>query len=113
MGKFRHFLQLSAYDTSMFSFPDENLSKYQWIYTNLGTCIAIVEFWFGIANGQIRQFLTAVSAGNTFIFSFQDNNLSKSHQIFTQLDMCINIVEILFGIAIGHISSIFDRAVSQ
>ena len=36
-----------------FSFPDDNLSKHQWIFTKLGMCIDIVEIWFGIANGQI------------------------------------------------------------
>ena len=35
------------------SFPDDNLCKYQWIFTRLGMCIDIVEIWFGIANGQI------------------------------------------------------------
>ena len=38
---------------SVFSFPDDNLSKYEWIFTKLGMCIDIVEIWFGIANGQI------------------------------------------------------------
>ena len=33
-------------------FPDDNLSKYQWIFTKLGRCIDIVEIWFEIANGQ-------------------------------------------------------------
>ena len=36
-----------------FSFPDDNWSKHQWIFTKLGMCIDIVEIWFGIANGQI------------------------------------------------------------
>ena len=36
-----------------FSFPDDNLSKNQWIFTKLDMCIDIVEIWFGIANGQI------------------------------------------------------------
>ena len=36
-----------------FYFPDDNLSKRQWIFTKLGMCIDIVEIWFGIANGQI------------------------------------------------------------
>ena len=36
-----------------FSFPDDNLSKHQWIFTELGMCIDIVDIWFGIANGQI------------------------------------------------------------
>ena len=38
-----------------FSFPDDNLSKHQWISTKLGMCIDIVESWFGIANGQISS----------------------------------------------------------
>ena len=35
------------------SFPNDNLSKHQWIFTKLGMCIDVVEIWFGIANGQI------------------------------------------------------------
>ena len=51
MGKFRQFLtELSARDTRIFSLPDDNLSKHQWIFTKLGMCIDIVEIWFGIAN---------------------------------------------------------------
>ena len=38
-----------------FSFPDDNLSKHQWIFTKLGMCIDIVEIWFEIANGQISS----------------------------------------------------------
>ena len=38
-----------------FSFPDDNLSKHQWIFTKRGMCIDIVEIWFGIANGQISS----------------------------------------------------------
>ena len=34
-----------------FSFPDDNLSKHQWIFTKLGMCIDIVDIWFGISNG--------------------------------------------------------------
>ena len=34
-------------------FPDDNLSKHQWIFPKLGMCIDIVEIWFWIANGQI------------------------------------------------------------
>ena len=50
MGKF---WQLSAWDTHIFSFPDDNLSKYQGILTKLGTCIDMKEIWFGILNGPI------------------------------------------------------------
>ena len=38
---------------SVFSFLDNNLSKYQWIFITLGMCLDIVEIWLGIANGQI------------------------------------------------------------
>ena len=56
MGKFRKLLtELSARNTPIFSFPDDNLSKRQWIFTKLGTCIDIVEIWIGIANGQISS----------------------------------------------------------
>ena len=36
-----------------FTFPNDNMRKYQWIFTKLGMCIDIVEIYFGIANGQI------------------------------------------------------------
>ena len=62
MGKFHQFLTELSVRPSIFSFPDVNLSKHQWIFTKLGMCIDIVEIWFGIANGQFRQFLTELSA---------------------------------------------------
>ena len=44
MGEFRqNFTELYARDTPIFSFPDDNLSKHQWILTKLGMCIDIVE----------------------------------------------------------------------
>ena len=60
-----------------FLFPDDNLSKRQWIFTKLGMCIDIVEIWFGIANGQFHQIFTELSAQDMPIFSFLDDNLSK------------------------------------
>ena len=39
----------------LLSFPDDNLSRYQWIFTKLGMCIDIVEIWFGIVNGPISS----------------------------------------------------------
>ena len=53
IGKIRQFLtELSARDTSVFSFPDDNLSKYTWIFTKIVIYIDIVKIWFGFANGQ-------------------------------------------------------------
>ena len=36
-------------------FPDDNLSKHQWIFTKFGMCIDVVEIWFGTTNGQISS----------------------------------------------------------
>ena len=44
-----------VHPSGCFSFPDDNFSKHQWIFTKLGMCIDIVEIWFGIANGQISS----------------------------------------------------------
>ena len=54
MGKFRQiFTELSARDMPIFSFPDDNFSKYQGILTKLAIYIDSKEIRFGIANGQI------------------------------------------------------------
>ena len=56
MGEFCQFLtEFSARDASVFSFPDDNLSKYQRIFSKLGMCVDIVDIWFGIANGQVSS----------------------------------------------------------
>ena len=56
MGNFHQILtELSAGDMPIFLFPDDSLSKHQWIFTKLGMCIDIVEIWFGIVNGQISS----------------------------------------------------------
>ena len=48
MGKFVSLWQLAARHTSIFSFLDNNLSIYQWIFTKLDMCIHIVQIWFEI-----------------------------------------------------------------
>ena len=54
MGKFRQFLiALTFCNMSTVSFPDDNFSKCQWIFTKLGMCTDIVKIWFGIADGRI------------------------------------------------------------
>ena len=63
---------------SVCSFPDDNLSKHQWIFTKLGMCIDIVDIWFGIANGQISSnFYGVICPRHTHIFSFPDDYLSN------------------------------------
>ena len=52
MGKFCQFVtEISASNTFVFSFMDNNFSKCQWIFTKLGMCINIVKICIGIANG--------------------------------------------------------------
>ena len=43
-----------------FSFSDDNLCKYQGSLTKLGTCIDIMEIWFGIAKDQISSMFDSV-----------------------------------------------------
>ena len=104
-------LSPSIHPSVRLSFPDDNLSKHQWIFTKFSMCIDIVEIWFGIANGQILSNFDRVICGRMPIFLFPDDNLSKRQWIFTKLGMCIDIVDIWFGIANGQISSNFDRVI--
>ena len=52
----------------LFSFPDDNSSKYQKIFTELGLCIDIVEIWFGLLMGKFFQFLTVIFPQHVLIF---------------------------------------------
>ena len=52
--------ELSAQETHIFSFPDDNLSKCKGILTKLGTYIDI-KIWFQIANGQISSVFDRIS----------------------------------------------------
>ena len=45
---------------SVFSLPNDNLRKYQWIFAKLRMRIDIVKIWFGIANGQISTVFDGV-----------------------------------------------------
>ena len=59
---------LSVRPSARFSFPDDNLSKHQWIFTKLGMCIDIMEIWFGIANGQILSNFYGICPRHAHIF---------------------------------------------
>ena len=77
-GQISSTFELSARDTPIFLFPDDNFSKHQWIFTRLGMCIDILEIWFGIANGQIFSNFDASYLPETHpYFHFPDDNLSK------------------------------------
>ena len=71
MGKFCQILtELSAGDTPIFLFPEDNLSKCQGILTKLGTCIDIKEIRFGIVNGQISSIFAMLSACNLIMIGY-------------------------------------------
>ena len=67
----------SASPSVRFSFPDDNLSKHLWIFTNLVCALILWRSGLGLLMGKFRQFLTKLSARDTPIFSFPDHNLSK------------------------------------
>ena len=46
---------------SVFSFLNDKLRKYQWIFTKVVMCIDILEICFGFANGQILSFFDRVT----------------------------------------------------
>ena len=103
--KFCQFLtELSACDMSIFSFLDDNFSKYQWIFTKLGVCIDILETWFWIANGQISSFFIYLRLVHIFV-------LVNINEFSPNFGMCVDIVKIGYGIANGQISSDFVRVV--
>ena len=49
---------MSVCPSVRFSFPDDNLSKHQWIFTKLGVRIDIVDIGLGLLMGKFRQTLT-------------------------------------------------------
>ena len=57
--------------------PDDNFSKYHWIFTKLGMCIDIMKIWFGIADRQISSISTELSTHDMSVFSFLEDNFSK------------------------------------
>ena len=54
-----------------FSFPDDNLSRHQWIFTKLGMCIDIVEIGgLGLLMGKFRKNFTELSARDTIMAGY-------------------------------------------
>ena len=90
----------------IFTFSNNNLSKYQWIFAKLAIVIDIVEIWLGITIGQILSIFDRVICPPTHGILFQDNNLSKSERSFTKLNMCI---QILWRSDLGLLLDIFHQ----
>ena len=70
-GKFSQILtELSARETPIISFPDDNLCKCQGILTKLGTCFDIKRSGLGLLMGKFLQCLTELSAGDTIMAGY-------------------------------------------
>ena len=67
--------ELSAHNTSVFYFQDNNPSKSQWIFTKFDVYIDIVKIWFGIAHRQISLIFDRV------IFPWHDNGIVLSFHV--------------------------------
>ena len=90
----QYFTELSSRHTSIFSFQDDNLSKYKWIFTKLGMYIGIVEVWFGNANGQSSSFYLPATCPYFRFKAITGVNISR---FSPKLGMRIYIVEILLA----------------
>ena len=68
-GKFRQILtELSARDTPIYSFPDDNLSKHQWIFTKLGMALILWISGLGLLMGKFHQILMVICPRYAHIF---------------------------------------------
>ena len=73
MGKFCQFLtELSACHMSVFLFPDNYLSKYQWIFTkpNLVCALILWRSGVGLLMSKFCQFLTEISSHHTVVVGY-------------------------------------------
>ena len=60
-----------------FLFPDDDLSKDQWIFTKLVCALILWISGLGLLMGKFRQIFTELSARDMPMFSFLDDNFSK------------------------------------
>ena len=73
MGKFLQLLtEISAQDTSIFSFPDKTSVDLNGFSQNLVCALILWSSALGLLMGKFHQFMTELSAKDTSIFSSQD-----------------------------------------
>ena len=95
------FAELSAYNTSLFSFLDDNFSKYQWVLTKFGVCINIVEIWFGIDDGQISSFFDSYLPATSPYFHFWMKTLVNVSRFSPNLVCALILLRSALGFLIG------------
>ena len=78
MGEFRQiFTELSARDTPIFSFLDDNLVNNKGFSSILLYALTLRRSALGLIMGKFHLIFTELSARDTLIFSFPDDNFSK------------------------------------
>ena len=74
MGKFHQILtEFSARDMPIFSFPDDNMSKHQWIFIKLGSALILWRPGLRLLMSKFCQILMELSAQNMPILLFLGN----------------------------------------
>ena len=69
MGKFRQiFTELSARDTPMFSFPDDNLVNNKGFSSNLLYALTLRRSGLGLLMGKFRQIFTEICPRHAHFF---------------------------------------------
>ena len=93
------------------SFPGDNLSKHQWIFTKLGCALILWRSGLGLLICKFCQTGWSYLPQTRQYFHFQTITLYKCQGILTKFGSCIDIKEIWFWIANGQFLSMFDRVI--
>ena len=108
MGTFRSFLtELSAHNTFIFNFQDNNLNKSEWIFTNFDECIDMWRSALGLLIGKFRQFLTVICPhdnGGILSFHLLFRNVTDTKKATLHLQIFFRCLQI-----VGKIHSFYER----
>ena len=72
-------------------FPDNSLSKYQWMFTKLGLCIDIMEIWFGLLVVGFYHFLFFFF---TYYMSHQVRQCTVDHVCTKKAQLSLHILTV-------------------
>ena len=102
MGKSSILTELSARNTSIFYFQDNNLCKSQWSFTKFGVCIDIMKSCLWIAHGQIS------SMSDRVICPRHDNGgVLSFHVLFIHRMPCAITQQCVYGLGFKQMRKLF------
>ena len=102
MSKFHQCLtEISDRDTSIFSFLDDNYSKYQLVFTNYDVFINIIEICFGIDDGQISLLFDSYLTATWPYFHFWTITLVNVNGLSPNLACALILWRSALGLLIG------------